>query len=149
MSRGLIVSVLAGVVVLSGAGAFALAYAGEQPPALSHSTARYSAPAGDRDGSLTFTTEVNASSGVGSVKVLGWPASSSLAKPGLTVKEMADAESAVCTPSGHHTVRCTYKVAVTRAEADKSPRGRWHVAVLATGKDGDTTLKTKAADFTA
>ncbi|MFD9404970.1 DUF5707 domain-containing protein [Streptomyces sp. NPDC060011] len=149
MSRRLIVSVLAGVVVVGGAGAFALAYAGEQPPALSHSTARYSAPAGDRDGSLTFTTEVKASSGVESVKVLAWPASSSLAKPGLTVREMADAESAVCTPSGHDTVRCTYKVAVTRAEADKSPRGRWHVAVLATGKDGDTTLKTKAADFTA
>ncbi|MFE9812708.1 DUF5707 domain-containing protein [Streptomyces sp. NPDC005548] len=149
MSRRLIVSVLAGVVVAGGAGAFALAYAGEQPPALSHSTARYSAPVGDRDGSLTFTTDVKASSGVKSVKVLAWPASSSLAKPGLTIKEMADAESAVCTPSGHDTVRCTYKVAVTRAEADESPRGGWHVAVLATGKDGDTTLKTKAADFTA
>ncbi|MFJ8802876.1 DUF5707 domain-containing protein [Streptomyces sp. NPDC102487] len=149
MSRRLITSAVAGVVVVGGAGAFALAYAGEQPPALSHSTAHYTAPAGDRDGSLTFTTEVKASSGVKSVKVLAWPASSSLAKRGLTVKEMAHAEPASCAPSGHDTVRCTYKVAVTQAEADGSPRGRWHVAVLATGKDGDATLKTKAADFTA
>jgi hypothetical protein len=46
-------------------------------------------------------------------------------------------------------VRCTYEVAVTRAETDGSPRGLWHVAVLATAGDGGTALDTKAADFTA
>ncbi|MDL5205883.1 DUF5707 domain-containing protein [Streptomyces sp. ALI-76-A] len=46
------------------------------------------------------------------------------------------------------TARCVYTVSVTRAEADASPRGLWHVAVLATAGDGDTTLDTKAADFT-
>ena len=61
---------------------------------------------------------------------------------------MAAVESAHCKPSGGDTVRCTYKVAVTRDDADTSPRGLWHVAVLATAKDGDTTLDTKAADFT-
>lgn len=148
MSRRTVLSVTAGVVVLGGAGAFALAYAGGQSPVLAHNTARYAAPEGDRDGSLTFTTDVTASSGVKTVKVLAWPAKSSVAKKGLTVKEMAAAETAVCKPAGGDTVRCTYKVAVTRADAETSPRGLWHVAVLATDKDGDTTLDTKAADFT-
>jgi hypothetical protein len=148
MSRRIALSVAAGVVVLGGAGAFALAYAGNQPPALAHSTARYTAPDGDRDGSLTFTTDVTASPDVKSVKVLAWPANSSFAKKALTAKDMAAAESAVCKPSGGHTERCTYEATVTRADADGSPRGLWHVAVLATAKDGGTTLDTKAADFT-
>ncbi|MFF0013355.1 DUF5707 domain-containing protein [Streptomyces sp. NPDC005374] len=148
MSRRIAVSVAAGVVVLGGAGAFAFAYAGDQSPALSHSTARYTAPAADRDGSLTFTTDVTASSDVKSVKVLAWPANSSFAKKGLTAKDMASVESAVCKPSGDDSERCTYKVPVTRADAEDSPRGLWHVAVLVTAKDGDTTLNTKAADFT-
>ncbi|MFJ9743174.1 hypothetical protein [Streptomyces sp. NPDC101166] len=32
--------------------------------------------------------------------------------------------------------------------AEASPRGLWHVAVLATAENGDTTLNTKAAEFT-
>ncbi|GAA3910549.1 hypothetical protein GCM10023084_73310 [Streptomyces lacrimifluminis] len=149
MARRIVLSVAAGVVVLGGAGAFALAYAGEQPPSVAHSAARYAAPVGDRAGSLTFTTEVSASSGVKDVKVLAWPANSSVfAKEALTAKDMASAESAVCKPSGGDTVRCTYKVPVTRADAEESERGVWHVAVLATAKDGDTKLVAKAADFT-
>lgn len=148
MSRRIALSVAAGAVVLGGAGAFALVYAGEQPPALATSTARYTAPDGDRDGSLTFTTDVTASSDVKSVKVLAWPANSSFAKKGLTANDMAAAESAVCKPSGGDTERCTYKVTISRAEADESPRGLWHVAVLTTTEDGDTTLDTKTADFT-
>jgi hypothetical protein len=146
MSRRIVVSVAAGVVVLGGAGAFALAYAGDQSPTLAHSTARYTAPAGDRDGSLTFTTDVTASSDVKSVKVLAWPATE-FAKKGLTAKDMAGVESAICKSSGGDVERCTYKVAVTRADAEGSPKGLWHVAVLVTAKDGDTTLDTKAADF--
>ncbi|WP_030680599.1 DUF5707 domain-containing protein [Streptomyces cellulosae] len=148
MSRRIVFSVAAGVAVLAGAGAFAVAYAGDQPPSVAHSAARYVAPEGGRGGSLTFTTDVTASSGVKNVKVLAWPANSSFAKQGLTEKDMAAVESAVCKPSGEDTVRCTYTASVTRAEADESPRGPWHVAVLATAKDGDTTLDTKAADFT-
>jgi hypothetical protein len=140
--------VAAGLVVLGGAGALTLAYAGDQPLKLAHSTARYTAPAGDRDGSLTFDTDVTASSGVKSVKVLAWPQDSSFAKDGLTAKDMADAESAVCEPSGKDTAHCTYRVRVTASDAKSSPRGTWHVAVLATAKDGTTTLDGKAADFT-
>ncbi|WP_329333117.1 DUF5707 domain-containing protein [Streptomyces sp. NBC_01352] len=148
MSRRIVLSVTAGVVVLAGAGAFAVAYAGDQPLSVAHSTARYAAPDGDRGGSFTFTTDVTASSGIKDVKVLAWPANSSFAKQQLTAKDMAAVESAVCKPYGEDTVHCTYTVTVTRAEADASPRGLWHVAVLATAKDGDTTLDTKAADFT-
>ncbi|MFI0513810.1 DUF5707 domain-containing protein [Streptomyces sp. WSLK1-5] len=148
MSRRIALSVTAGVLVLGGAGAFALAQASEQPLSVTHGAARYAAPEGDRSGSLTFTTDVTASSGVKDVKVLAWPADSSFAKKGLTAKDMAAVESASCEPSGGDTVRCTYKVTVTRADAETSPRGAWHVAVLATAKDGDTRLDTRAADFT-
>ncbi|MFJ3671111.1 DUF5707 domain-containing protein [Streptomyces sp. NPDC090106] len=148
MSRRIALLVSAGVVVLGGAGAFAFAYAGEQTPSLSDSTARYTAPSGDGDGSLVFSTDVKASSGVKSVKVLAWPQDSSLGKKGLTAEDLADAESATCTPAGDDTVHCTYKAAVTRAEAKGSPQGAWHVAVLATAKNGTTTLDTTAADFT-
>jgi hypothetical protein len=148
MSRRIALSVAAGVVVLGGAGAFALAYAGEQPPSLAHSTARYTAPEGDRDGSLTFTTDVTASSGIKNVKVLAWPQNASFAKKELTVEDMAAVESAICTPSGEDTARCTYTVKVTGSDAESSPRGVWHVAVLATAKDGTTNLDTKAAGFT-
>ena len=148
MSRRVVLSVVAGVVVLGGAGTFALAYAGEQPPSVAHSAARYAAPDGDRTGSLTFTTDVTGSAGIKNVKVLAWPANSTFAKKALTAKDMAAVESAVCKPSGEDTVRCTYTATVTRADAGASPRGLWHVAVLATAKDGDTTLDTKAADFT-
>ncbi|MFE6552821.1 DUF5707 domain-containing protein [Streptomyces sp. NPDC004096] len=148
MSRRIALSAAAGVVVLGGAGAFALAYAEEQPPALAHSTARYTAPEGDRQGTFTFTTEVTASPGLKSLKVLAWPADSSLATTEPTVKEMAGAEAATCEPAGADTVRCTYKTGVTGAEAAASPRGAWHVAVLATAEDGTTTLDDKAAGFT-
>ncbi|MFB7456941.1 DUF5707 domain-containing protein [Streptomyces sp. NPDC056188] len=148
MSRRVALSVVAGVALLGGAGAFALAQAGEQTPVLGHSTARYSAPDGNRDGSLVFVTDVTASSDVKSVKVLAWPQQSSFAGKGLTAKDMAAAETAVCKSAGQDTVRCTYTVRVTDADAKSSPRGAWHVAVLATAKDGTTTLDTKAADFT-
>ncbi|WP_030327345.1 DUF5707 domain-containing protein [Streptomyces sp. NRRL B-3229] len=148
MSRRIVVSVAAGVVVLGGAGTFALAYAGDQAPSVAHSAARYTAAAAGRDGSLAFTTDVTASSAVRSVKVLAWPANSSFAKKGLTVKDMAGAEPALCKPSDGNSERCTYKVSVTHTDASGSPKGLWHVAVLVTAEDGDTTLDTKAADFT-
>ncbi|WP_106432636.1 DUF5707 domain-containing protein [Streptomyces zinciresistens] len=148
MSRRVALSLAAGVVVVGGAGAFALAYAGDQPPALAQSTARYTAPDGGRDGSLTFTTEVTASSGVKNVRVLAYPAGSSVAEKGPTAKEMASVESADCVPAGKDTARCTYSVKVTAAESKSSPKGPWRVAVLATGTDGSTTLDTRAADFT-
>ncbi|MFF3940921.1 DUF5707 domain-containing protein [Streptomyces phaeofaciens] len=148
MSRRIALSVVAGAVVLAGAGAFVLAHAADRAPALTHSTARYSAPDGGRDGSLTFSTEVTASSGIKSLKVLAWPEKSSLSAKQLTAKEMAQAEPARCKPAGADTVRCVYTATVTADDAASSPRGSWHVAVLATADDGTTTLDTKAVDFT-
>ncbi|WP_329037825.1 DUF5707 domain-containing protein [Streptomyces sp. NBC_01725] len=145
--RTVLLSVTAAVAALGGAGAFALAYAGEQPPTLEESKARYTAPDGDRDGALVFTTEATASSGVKDVRVLAWPADSPFAGKELTAKDMATAEPAVCEPSGEDTARCTYTVAVTAADAAESPRGLWHVAVLARAGDGSTTLHPKATRF--
>ncbi|MET7457758.1 DUF5707 domain-containing protein [Streptomyces sp. NPDC005574] len=148
MSRRIAVSVAAGAALLVGAGAYALAYAGDQPPALTHSTAHYTAPTGDSAGSLTFTTDVTASSGVKSVKVLAWPKHSSLAHKKLTAKDMTAAETATCKPAAKHTLHCAYTTTVTPTDAAKSPRGAWHIAVLAEAKNGTTTLDDKAADFT-
>ncbi|WP_199924563.1 DUF5707 domain-containing protein [Streptomyces sp. WM6386] len=61
---------------------------------------------------------------------------------------MAQVESARCQSAGGDTVRCVYTAAVTDADAASSPRGNWHVAVLATAEDDTTTLDTKAVDFT-
>ncbi|MGW1621846.1 DUF5707 domain-containing protein [Streptomyces sp. NPDC002172] len=150
MSRRIALSVVAGVVVLGGAGAFALAYAGDQDPspAPAHSTVRYTAPEAGHKGSLSFTTEVSAPSGVRSVKVLAWPEKSEFATKPLTAKDMAEVESATCTPAGGHTVRCVYRAPVSAADAASAAHGAWHIAVLATAKDGHTTFDAKAADFT-
>ncbi|WP_420037150.1 DUF5707 domain-containing protein [Streptomyces sp. cg28] len=148
MSRRIVLSAVAGAAVLAGAGAFALAYAGDGAPVLAHSTARYTAPQGDRDGSFTFATEATAPSGLKSLKVLAWPEKSGLAEKPPTAEEMTRAESARCKPAGGDTERCAYTVRVTAADAAESPRGSWHVAVLATDADGTTTLDTEAVDFT-
>ncbi|MGY6019062.1 DUF5707 domain-containing protein [Streptomyces spinosirectus] len=145
--RRVVLSVAAGVVVLGGAGAFAIAQAGEQPPVLLHSKAHYTAPTGDRGGSFTFTTGVTASSGVKSLKVLAWPADSQLGKKEPTAKEMAEVDSATCRPAADGTARCTYATPVTRADAATFPHGTWHIAVLATAKDGTTTFDANAVDF--
>ncbi|GAA3131410.1 DUF5707 domain-containing protein [Streptomyces echinatus] len=148
MSRRIALSVVTGAIALAGAGTFALAYAGDQTPALTNSTARYTAPDGGRGGSLVFSTEVTTSSGVKSLKVLAWPERSGLAAKQPTAEEMTQAERAHCKPAGTGTVRCMYTAAVTAADAASSPHGSWHVAVLATAEDGTTTLDTKAVDFT-
>lgn len=147
--RTVVLSATAAVALAGGAGAFALVHADErQPLSTAHSTARYTAPDGDRDGSLVFTTDVTASSGVTGARVLAWPADSSFSDREPTAKDMAAVEPAKCRPSGEDTVRCVYTVPVTRADAQDSPRGVWHVAVLARAADGSTQLDAKAADFT-
>ncbi|MYS34329.1 MULTISPECIES: DUF5707 domain-containing protein [unclassified Streptomyces] len=148
MSRRIIVGSAAALVILGGAGAFALAHAEEQPPVLEKNTARYSAPAGDREGSFTFTTDVKAASGVRSLKVLAWPAAGPFTKNPLTKKDLAGVDSATCKPAGEDTVHCTYKVTVSAAEAADSGTGRWYVATLATAGNGDTTFNDKTATFT-
>ncbi|MFE7172669.1 DUF5707 domain-containing protein [Streptomyces sp. NPDC057616] len=145
--RRVVLSVATGVVVLGGAGAFAMAQAGEQPPALVHSAAHYTAPTGDRGGSFTFTTGVTASSGLKSLKVLAWPADSTLGKKGPTAREMTQVDSATCRPAPDDTARCTYTTPVDRADVAMSPHGTWHIAVLASAKNGTTTFDAKVTDF--
>lgn len=148
MSRRIALSVAASVVVLAGAGASVFAYAADQPtpPALAHSTAHYTA-VGPHAGSLAFSTDVTASSGVKSVKTLAWPENSSLTTQPPTAHDMAQVESATCKPAGSKTTHCTYTLPPAAATRPM-PHGVWHIAVLATAKDGTTTLNTKAAGFT-
>ncbi|MDN3029407.1 DUF5707 domain-containing protein [Streptomyces sp. S.PB5] len=148
MSGRIIVGSAAALVVVGGVGAFALAHAGQQPPVVEHSTARYTAPADDRAGSFTFTADVTADSGVKSLKVLAWPADGPFAKTGLSEKELAAVEPATCTPAGGDTARCTYQVTVSAAEAAEAATGRWYVATLATADNGDTAFADQSATFT-
>ncbi|ARF74661.1 hypothetical protein B7C62_22320 [Kitasatospora albolonga] len=143
--RVVIISALAGAALLGGAGAYA--FAGESRgtgPEVTEAAARYVAPSAGKDGSLTFTARVADDSGIRNLKVLAWPAGMS---PAPDAKEMAHVESAACEPSGA-AVLCTYEVKVTGAEAAESPKGAWHVGVLASAKDGGSTFVPKAADFT-
>ncbi|WNI27778.1 DUF5707 domain-containing protein [Streptomyces sp. ITFR-6] len=145
MSKRVIATSLAGTAVLGAAGAVAFAaQASEAKPQVRDGEAAYVTPHGTRDGSLTFTVHVSDDSGVRGVKVLAWPGT---LKPAPTAKEMKDVESAKCAAAGDGAARCTYTVKVT--EADAVPAGAWHVAVLATAKDGDTAFVPRAADFTA
>jgi uncharacterized protein DUF5707 len=150
MSRRIILSAAAAVVVLGAAGAFALAQAGEQPPSLKDSAVRYTAPAAGHDGSLSFTTQVTAPSGLKSLKVLAWPKGAFAGKP-LTEKDMKNVESATCKPAGDDTLRCVYRVPVTAADATEAAgagQNTWYVATLATGKNGATVFGDKSATFT-
>lgn len=149
MSRRIILSATAAVAVLGAAGAFALAQAGEQPPALKDSAVRYTAPATGHDGSLSFTTQITAPSGLKNLKVLAWPKGAFADKP-LTEKDMKNVESATCKPAGDDTLHCTYRVPVTAtdaAEAAETGQDTWYVATLATGKNGATVFADKSATF--
>ncbi|MFE7621676.1 DUF5707 domain-containing protein [Streptomyces sp. NPDC057496] len=149
MSRRIVLSSAVAVIALGGAGAFALAHAGDRSPTLENGAARYTAPEGNRDGSFTFTADVSAPSGLKSLKVLAWPAADpAFAKKGPTAKDMAEVESATCRPAADDIVRCTYGVTVTAADAAASGKGTWHVATLATADDGETVFGEKTSTFT-
>ncbi|MYX15938.1 hypothetical protein GTY67_21525 [Streptomyces sp. SID8374] len=150
--RVVTISALAGVALLGGAGAYAFAGEsgsnGSAGPEVTKASVAYVAPGKDKDGSLTFTARVADGSGVRNLKVLAWPASMA---PAPDAGDMAHIESATCEPtgpSGDEAALCTYKVKVTTAEAAESPKGAWHVAVLASAKDGGKTFAPKAAGFT-
>ncbi|MGW4548067.1 DUF5707 domain-containing protein [Streptomyces violaceorubidus] len=146
MSRRIVLSSAAAVLVLGGAGAFALAQDEDRPISLANSTARYTSPGHNQDGSLTFTTDVTTSEGLKDLKVLAWPAdNATFAKNGLTEKDMAEVESAACESTGKDTARCTYRITGPAAEVEN---GTWYVATLATAKNGDTVLDPKTSTFT-
>ncbi|KAB2593755.1 DUF5707 domain-containing protein [Streptomyces arboris] len=150
--RVVTLSALAGAALLAGAGAYAFAgesgNTGSTGPEVAKASVAYVAPTADKDGSLTFTARVSDDSGVRNLKVLAWPASMA---PAPDAEDMAHVESATCEPSGpsgDKAALCTYTVKVTSAEAAESPKGAWHVGVLASAKDGGRTFAPKAAGFT-
>lgn len=153
MSKRLVVSALAGAVVVGGGAAVTVALVG---------TADAAAPAGDPvigksssdpvvlgdagTDALTFTTSVSDDSGIKGVKVLAWPKSSHLAPK---ASEMAHVESATCKASSATTSVCTYRAPVGgRKAAADIPTGTWYMAVLVTAEDHGTTFSAKASTFT-
>ncbi|WP_093781371.1 DUF5707 domain-containing protein [Streptomyces sp. yr375] len=150
MSKRVLVSSLVGVVAVGAVGAVAaggIAVASASSSAgtkvtVANSSVRYVAPSGAAAGSITFTADVSDDSGVRGLKVLAWPASSKLDPTEAELRDVADARCHGTTAS-----RCTYTLAVTKAEAAELAPGTWHVSVLATAKDGDTTFVPRAAAF--
>jgi hypothetical protein len=147
MSKRILVSSLAGVVVLGGVTAAGLAVASASAatePTLEHGSARYVAPSASGAGRFTFTVDVSDDSGIRGLKVLAWPASSKLDP---TEAELRSVESATCRSTSDETSRCTYTVRVAKKEAAKQAQGTWYVSALATAKDGDTAFVSRAATF--
>ncbi|WP_326691583.1 MULTISPECIES: DUF5707 domain-containing protein [unclassified Streptomyces] len=145
MSKRVVVSSVIGAVAVGGIAIGGVAVA-TSPAELTvdNSSARYTAPTSEAEGSLTFTAEVTDDSGARGLKVLAWPKSSDL-KP--KEKEMADAENATCKKSSEETYKCSYVLKVTSKDAAELAKGTWHVSALAKAKDGDTVFVPKAASF--
>ncbi|MGX1916236.1 DUF5707 domain-containing protein [Streptomyces phaeochromogenes] len=144
MSKRILFSSLIGAVALGGvaAGGLALASASTEPT-LEHGSARYTAPTDDSEGSLTYTVDVSDDSGIRSLKVLAWPASSKLDPTAAEVRSAN--ENAKCRSTSNETARCTYGEKVTKQEEADLAKGTWYVSVLATAEDGGTTFVARAA----
>ncbi|WP_432057626.1 DUF5707 domain-containing protein [Streptomyces sp. bgisy022] len=111
-------------------------------PVLENGTARYRAPSATGAGSFTYSVDVRDDSAVRSLRVLPWPASSSLDP---TRAELRSAEPATCRDAGSGVTRCTYRLKVTHREAAAVDKGTWYVSVLATAEDGGTRFAPRAA----
>ncbi|MFI7504417.1 DUF5707 domain-containing protein [Streptomyces sp. NPDC049687] len=145
MSKRVLLSSLIGVVALGGVAAGGLAMASAATElSVAHSSARYVAPSDGQAGSLTFTADVSDASGVKSLKVVAWPASSKLAP---TEAELRHVDKATCESTSDETSRCTYTLKVTKAQAAELAKGTWYVSALATAKDGNTKFLPRAAGF--
>ncbi|MFF5182541.1 DUF5707 domain-containing protein [Streptomyces sp. NPDC000345] len=145
MSKRVLLSSLAGALVLGGVAAGGLAMASDATePSVRNGSARYAAPSDAGAGSLTFTADVSDDSGVKSLKVVAWPASSELDP---TEAEMRHVDGATCESTSGGTSRCTYTLRVTQSEAADLAEGTWYVSALATAKDGGTTFVPRAAAF--
>ena len=148
MSKRVLVSSIVGVVALGGVAATGLAIASTdtpKKPTVENTSTRYVPPSADLTGSLTFTADVSDDSGIRSLKVLAWPASSGLDP---TAKELRSVENATCRSTSDDTSRCTYILKVTKAEAAELAEGTWHISTLATAKDGDTEFAPRTSEFT-
>ncbi|NEA40192.1 DUF5707 domain-containing protein [Streptomyces sp. SID11385] len=148
MSKRLVVSSLVGAAALVAGTVVAVSSADAAVPAkpeISKATAHYTGSATGGSASLVFTATVADNSGVKSLRVLAWPASSKLAP---TAGEMRTVEEATCKTTSATTSVCTYSVKSSPKEATALPKGTWYVSALATAKDHDTTFAPKAATFT-
>lgn len=145
MSKRALISSLVAVAAVGGitAGGLAIASAAAELT-VENTAARYAAPADGTDGSFTFTADVADDSGVRSLKVLVWPASSKLDP---TEAELRSAESATCENTSDEKARCTYTLKVTEADAADLAQGTWHVSALATAEDGDAKFLPSATTF--
>ncbi|MEU3947499.1 DUF5707 domain-containing protein [Streptomyces sp. NPDC029526] len=111
-------------------------------PVLENGTARYRAPSATGAGSFTYSVDVRDDAAVRSLRVLPWPASSSL-NPSRA--ELRSAEPATCRSAGEGVTRCTYTLKVTHREAAAVDHGTWYVSVLVTAEDGGTRFVRRAA----
>ncbi|ROQ67484.1 hypothetical protein EDD93_1921 [Streptomyces sp. 840.1] len=144
MSKRILFSSLIAAVALGATAYGSLALASTPTePALEHGSARYTAPSGSSAGSFTYTVDVRDESGIRSLKVLAWPASSHLDP---TEAELGPAERAKCRSTSEGSARCVYTLKVTKREADLN-KGTWHLSALATAEDGGTTFVPRAATF--
>ncbi|MET7484083.1 DUF5707 domain-containing protein [Streptomyces sp. NPDC005538] len=147
VSKRAVLSSLACVVATGGiiAGGLAASTASAANGAtLAHGSTRYVAPTDSRAGSFTYAVDVNDDSGVRSLKVVAWPASSALVP---TKADLRHAESATCERTSHDTSHCTYALKVTKKQAADLAKGTWYVSALATAEDGDTKFVSMAARF--
>ncbi|MFE4052905.1 DUF5707 domain-containing protein [Streptomyces sp. YIM B13518] len=113
-------------------------------PTVENGSARYLAPSQLKAGTLSYTADVSDDSGIRETRVIAWPASSALDP---TESEMRYVDKADCRSTSDRTSRCAYTLKVTRQDAADLAEGTWHVSVLATAKDGDTTFLPRAATF--
>ncbi|MFJ1616161.1 DUF5707 domain-containing protein [Streptomyces sp. NPDC088251] len=113
-------------------------------PTLENGSARYVAPSNGSAGTLAFTADARDHSGVRSLKVLVWPASSKLDP---TEAELRSVESATCRSATAEMSHCTYTLRATKEEAAEMAGGTWYVSALVTAKDGDATFVSRAAAF--
>ncbi|MFF2999733.1 DUF5707 domain-containing protein [Streptomyces sp. NPDC057950] len=152
MSRRLVLSALAGAVVLGGGAAATVALVGTADaagptgdPVIAKSSSDPVVLGSGGTHAFTFTTSVSDDSGIRSVKVLAWPRSSHLAPK---ASEMAHVESATCKASSATTSVCAYRSQVDGKDAADLPTGTWYVAVLVTAKDHGAAFSAKASTFT-
>ncbi|MFJ9427306.1 DUF5707 domain-containing protein [Streptomyces sp. NPDC101249] len=145
MSKRVLITSLVGVAVVgSVAGGMAVSASAATELAVEGAVARYTPASGGKAPSLTFTADVRGSSGVKSLNVVAWPASSKLDP---TEREMGDVDRATCKKVDAQKATCVYAPPISEKEARELAEGTWYVSVLATAGDGATRFVPRAASF--
>ncbi|WP_329171348.1 DUF5707 domain-containing protein [Streptomyces sp. NBC_01477] len=123
MSKRIVVISLVSAAAVA-AGAFVMVTSADAAapaePAITKAAAHYAPSAGGAGPSLAFTATVADDSGVQSLKVLAWPASSGLAP---RAGEMKAVENATCRTTSSTTSLCTYRMKDSAKDAAAMPGG--------------------------